>query len=420
MTFPPTTVGTLAPAEMSPQPAGSAPKRIEVRVRAAASVWPTRSQLLLLRAALWSGDAARAAWRDWQEAENLRDLDLGSWKLLPLAWRNQTRLGATDPLLDECRGYHRFHWAQNQARLRLACAWVAEQQAHGVPVVALKGVALAADVYGDAGVRPMDDVDFLVPPDRLDEVADRLQAQGWRPEYPEPEPRWAEVVRHERPSFNWRRGRDRLDLHWHVLSRAPREEITRLFREGARPLALPGLRLAQLRPEDALLHVIDHGMQYAPHPPFRWLADAWWILHRHGGDGFDWNRVGRLAGLSGSALAVREGLEFAAAGLRLPVPPAVAAAFRARRPPWRERLEHRRRMRADEGGRWMRAWNLVRLLRRAAGDGPWLWRWARIERFLCRRWETPTLRHAATLGVRKIVTGYRGTRLQPHDQAAGE
>lgn len=49
-----------------------------------------------------------------------------------------------------------------------------------IPIVLLKGGALAFTLYPDPALRPMADVDFLVPPERVSEAAARLRARGYR------------------------------------------------------------------------------------------------------------------------------------------------------------------------------------------------------------------------------------------------
>jgi hypothetical protein len=49
----------------------------------------------------------------------------------------------------------------------------------GIPLVILKGAALSAGLYEDAGLRPMGDLDVLVPHDRLSEAAGIAHALGF-------------------------------------------------------------------------------------------------------------------------------------------------------------------------------------------------------------------------------------------------
>lgn len=382
------------------------PRQIDIRPQVAASVWPTPVQLLLLRAALSAGDDARGAWQEWRERADLHALDISSWNLLPLAWRNLTATGLQDAVLDECRGYYRFHWARNQLRLRATRAWVADWQARGVPVIVLKGTALLAGTYGDAGLRPMADTDLLVPWARAGEVAARLQAEGWRPQLDYLA--WEQIRPGMQCSFGWQRGPDQLDLHWHVLHRCTAPEVTEAFWQQARPLRFDGLETLQLCPADTLLHVCSHGVQYSTQAPFRWLADAAWIMRRHGAD-LDWRRVVTTARRTGATLALRHGLDYAATELKLSVPAEVLADLRAHRGSWWERADYRRTIDPAEGGRWLRAWHLLRLLRRIGGRGPLTQRWNRMARFLCDRWESPSLGAAARLAVKKVLRGHRGT-----------
>lgn len=53
--------------------------------------------------------------------------------------------------------------------------------AEGIPVLLLKGAALAAGVYGSFAERPMADLDLMVPPGRADAAQRRLLGCGWMP-----------------------------------------------------------------------------------------------------------------------------------------------------------------------------------------------------------------------------------------------
>jgi hypothetical protein len=64
----------------------------------------------------------------------------------------------------------------------------------GIPVMALKGVALHALVYDDAAERPLSDVDLLVPPERYEDALAALRATGFRAKTPSAP--WATVLAH--------------------------------------------------------------------------------------------------------------------------------------------------------------------------------------------------------------------------------
>ena len=50
----------------------------------------------------------------------------------------------------------------------------------------LKGAGLIASFGSAVDLRPMDDVDIMVPPDRLPQVIDMMLTLGWRPKEPLP------------------------------------------------------------------------------------------------------------------------------------------------------------------------------------------------------------------------------------------
>ncbi|MBI1800092.1 MAG: nucleotidyltransferase family protein [Chloroflexi bacterium] len=65
----------------------------------------------------------------------------------------------------------------------------------GVPVIVLKGAYLAACVYPEDGLRPMNDIDVLVRPEHLREVEGLLAGLGYEGHYKSPE-QGARVTKH--------------------------------------------------------------------------------------------------------------------------------------------------------------------------------------------------------------------------------
>lgn len=380
-------------------------RQIDVVAHPPASIWPDRSQLCLLKAALWPGEEARAAWREWQQITNLRSIDVSSWNLLPLAWRNLTNQGVSDDaLLAECRGYYRYHWAKNQVLLNHAAGWVTAWQARGIPVVVLKGIPLLLEYYRDAALRPMSDVDLLVPVTRVQEVATWLREEGWKKDS---HLDWRNVTLEAQQSYNWKRGDARLDLHWHVDERCTEPGVTEWQWSLVQPLTLKGVVTSQLCPEHLLVHVCSHGMIWNPgQAPLRWFADAEYILRRHGA-ALNWSRVIEAADRMGVRLVLRQGLAYAAAELRLPVPAAVLAELAGHDYGWWERYSYHCTTDPGQGGRLGRGLKVTRLMWRIAGQGTLHRRLARVRHALCARWGARSLREALWIIVRKLITGDR-------------
>lgn len=72
-----------------------------------------------------------------------------------------------------------FRMAALESRLQRVVATLDDQD---IPVMLMKGAALAVTVYGSFARRPMGDLDLLVPQARAQEAWDALRGQGWTPE----------------------------------------------------------------------------------------------------------------------------------------------------------------------------------------------------------------------------------------------
>lgn len=86
-----------------------------------------------------------------------------------------------------------------------------------IPAVVLKGAALAVTLYPSIGLRPMGDIDLLVPKDRLDQAVAVVRALGYVPKGPEIRPGLTQVIRHE---VNFDSGEHIplcVELHWNLI-----------------------------------------------------------------------------------------------------------------------------------------------------------------------------------------------------------
>ena len=279
--------------------------------------WPTDAQQLLLQAALLDAPAAVDAWEAWQEQAKIDALDSGSWRLLPLVYVNLKRLGVTDPLLFQAKECHRYQWICNQKLFHQAAGFLEELEQLETPALVLKGVALAHLYYPDTGARPMADLDLLVPEQKFLALGNHLLRNGWKetdglsfdPFETNPLPSFGFV----RPDGFW------VDIHHHVLHANCARSADDAFWSHARPWIFRQKSVRTLSPEDHLLHVISHGLRWCDVPPFRWVADAWWILARSKG-AFDWERFCRQARFHTVHLTIFRGLEFMSQVIPLDLP----------------------------------------------------------------------------------------------------
>jgi hypothetical protein len=269
-------------------------------------VWPTEAQQLLLRAALLDGPAAMEAWEQWRKTVRLDSLDAASWKLIPLLYGNLTRLGVTDPLLPQMRFCRLQSWSANQQLFYKSATFLDELRQASIPALVLKGVAMANLYYPDSGARPMADLDLLVPPGKFFELGHRLLREGWKETdgYP-----LADFKMEALPSFGFVRADGfSVDVHCHVLHADCSPGADDAFWKRAVPWALRQTPAMTLSPEDHLLHVISHGVRWCDVAPFRWIADAWWIIARSRA-GFDWDYLIAQAHFHRVHLPILRGLD---------------------------------------------------------------------------------------------------------------
>jgi hypothetical protein len=318
---------------------------------------PTAEQLLVLHAALDPAPAAAAAWQRWRAAVEFDDVDHGSTRLLPLVYRN-LGAGAFDAeVAGRLKGLYRRSWSHNQLIFKRAAEAIAVLGGAGIETLVTKGASLALLSYGDVGVRPMDDVDVLVPLERTTEAIETLSGAGWSPEHDDPTA-WTEV--HHSLGFAGPDGGN-VDLHWFSLWQPAAD--TELWRASV-PLELAGAATRAPCAADQLLLACVHGTPWSPLPPFRWIADAVSVI-RAAGDQLDWGRLVTEAERRRVTVAVAAALGYLGEEFGVVVPEAVLSGLRTAPAASRhERAAFRAACRPDSPLRTLRmAWDRYRRLR---------------------------------------------------------
>ena len=275
--------------------------------------WPSPLQEQVLRAALLPGEAGAAAWGRLRPELDIDDLwDSEIYRMLPLVQRNLQGLGLDDPDLPRMRGLARRTWYENQVRLQQIRRALERLRSAGIDLMVLKGVPLAIQYYRDLALRPMADVDVLVPTGAVEDALAVLEADGWP------------VSRRE--LRNWHGtglvhpdGRT-LDLHWHVgipLLLADEARSNDDFWSASVPIEVDGLELRALCPADQLMHVLVHGSWAVSGAQVRWIADAA-VVVRQAGDDLDWDRFVYQVARRRVMLPVRTALRYLAWEFEVP------------------------------------------------------------------------------------------------------
>lgn len=250
---------------------------------------------LLLRAALAEGAEASAAYEAWRSDGDLDrpgfpDFpDFIASRLLPLVGWNLQASGLPCEDLPRLAQLHRESWTRNQRLFAEAAPAIAALERAGIFTLLLKGAALALTAYPSPGLRPMTDVDVLVP-ERMAAAARRvLVEEGWRPDPPEPEQRLAHL--HAQGFVREAGGSPAaLDLHWRALWEGREPAGDDAWWDCAEPLEAYGLETRVLSPADQLVQLSVHASHWGPRPACYAVADLVMLLRARGGR-LDWDRV---------------------------------------------------------------------------------------------------------------------------------
>ncbi|HEY8600252.1 MAG TPA: nucleotidyltransferase family protein [Thermomicrobiales bacterium] len=305
--------------------------------RRAGRPWPTHEQALLLRAALGTGAAASSAYAEWRALVDIDTIDGGSFRLLPLLYRNLERQGlaGVDPSVARLKGVYRLSWVRNRTALARVQGLLGLLAEAGIEAQLLKGTALILGHYRDYGVRWMEDCDIFVRPAQAIRAMQIFREAGWGADIASPE-RILPAI--HAANFSNAAG-DAVDLHWRPLWECCSPADDGLYWEA--PVAVPFGEGTALIPDPArlLLYTCVHGVRWHPTPPFHWIADAFTLV-QDTAETIDWERFVYLARRLWLTVTAHAALRHLQRHLGSPVPETVLAALRDTPVPPTLRLEY--------------------------------------------------------------------------------
>lgn len=251
------------------------------------------------------------------------NVDKGIQKLLPLV-RGSAGLFPQLPA-EAQRGIERRYLKARNAFVRLdatARTLATALAEAGIPVLFLKGFALACRFYPSPAQRPMGDLDLAVPHQHYERAADVLQHLGFVEARPLSEHRRA-IAGLSTHAFPFRSDARQvnLDLHYNILNCSLWEGADDGFWAAAEPLGQPGFSSAlTLAPEHHLFHACIHGYSRSLlQLSIRWMLDAHFLLARSG-PGFRWSLVETEATRHRCGPLLASTLAYLADNLASPIP----------------------------------------------------------------------------------------------------
>jgi hypothetical protein len=322
-----------------------------------------RCLLLLARGDLTSEEQDRArgllaqplAWRDIARSADEHGV-------FPTVVRNLRRLGwphVPDAIRNELEAAERLNAVRNRLLARGLGTILRRFAQAGIPVIPLKGVALAESLYGDMSLRVCSDVDILVPRHTVGHAVELLQADGFRgaDRYHAGATDIDLLLRSnmeyclDSPPASFRYV---LELHWDIAWRwrADSEMVEHLWAD-ARLGTVLGADAWASSPEWELLYLALHAARHR-WSALKWLVDIHEICVR---GGLDWAAVEYRARRFGLERALHLTLGACRTLLGTPLPPALARHA----PPGRLRVL--RAAPVTVGG-WLETLSAVRLFSR--------------------------------------------------------
>ena len=287
---------------------------------------PDRDEELLLRVCFLPDEQAARLWDERGVGISIEALDPEAHGLLPLLHRRLLELDRRPPVLEKLGGVRRRLWVQNELRLRSTATALDTLGAAAVPASLLGGVAVLAGHLGSLDLRPLHDVEILVPAPDVGAAMQVLAESGWE------------------PGAQWRNGY-LLDVGARRLSDAEGRSVVLCWSseppyadaiERSRFAEVASTAVPVIDPADLLVHVLLDGSRALPRASVRWASDALAVLTY--GPAVDPGRLVAGATARRAGATVRSALDQLDRLVPIDLDAGCMAMLAPARRPWWERL----------------------------------------------------------------------------------
>lgn len=296
----------------------------------------------------------------------------------------------------------------------------------GARVVLLKGAALASTLYSNIALRPMSDLDLLLPRGQMDVAIETLRSLGYSEFTPEMAPGLAEAVHYHAALHGGPHGKVGVELHWGLIAGEAdwRSPSIDWFWSETEPWTFESptagrLEALQLKPTAHLLYLAAHLLLQhgSAHAQLVWYHDVH-LMIRDWGSRLDWDVLRSRAREFRWTAALAGALEASREYFGTPLPEGFLESLVVEEDAAAERLV---RSKADPMTRGTRVWGELssldwrgraRLVRSILWPSPHYMRWRYAPRPtwlwpLCYpyRWGVVLLEAAG--GLRRLLLGRR-------------
>ena len=301
----------------------------------------------LLKAALLSSEKAICFWNRWRSKVPFEDIDPGSQKLIPLLYQNLTDLGVEEPIIAKYKGVYRRTWVENQFALQKLIPVLQSFHDADITSIILKGGAMMAGYYQNPGLRPIDEIELLIPTNRATYAVSKLSALGWRCEDGgslESKPDFYFSSRTAQ-RFSTQDGR-KIKIRWRLSLIKGDGIIDADHWQHASETQINGKKVYIYQPTEQLIDVCVYSLWGDSGAKIQMIADAARIINQSSSD-IDWDLITHTTKKQRLLLPVLETLSVLAVLLDAPIPPDLLKQIEGMEVSTTEVKEHQIRVRAS-------------------------------------------------------------------------
>lgn len=280
--------------------------------------WPTEMQEWLLQAAVLDGPLALDAWSKWSSNIDFENMDHASERLIPLLNHNLQRLKIVHSLSGRFQGLYRQSWVRSSLISKTGREVLRGLSEAGIESLLLKGAAFSLLYYESQALRPMADLDILVPIQQSQLALDYLRENEWKVSTKNFVALSEDYLRTHNGITLKQPGKCEIDLHWHALHEGLSSGDDDAFWHTSKSLVAYGEQTKTLSDADHLFHCCVHGLRWNSLSPIRWTADAHVIISN--APDLDWRLLIERAENKQLVLTLRNALHYLSDTLESPIP----------------------------------------------------------------------------------------------------
>ena len=260
---------------------------------------------LALEALILQGPSAQRAFRQWIDCVDFENIRLEATQLVPALFDRFVRRYQSIPHFPRMKGLHRLSFARNTFLMHAAWHALVRLQEQGVKIIVFKGASLALKYYSGPPLRPMGDIDILVPTHQYDLANAILLKNGWKHRHPE------EIRREIYHATDYVNATSQgLDLHRRTLQEVRNASFDKELFQRAHSFEWQGANFLMPSPEDEVLITIVNAMRDWDLIKLIWVQDLALIIKCT--PALDWTKIWKRSEAYGLDRVVFHGMHIAA------------------------------------------------------------------------------------------------------------